>query len=213
MSAARKLETTQTYLETGRVERVAATVAVRLGAVLVEAERAKSCLVAPEPGDKVLCAVEPEATYVLSVLASRSSAPTRLEADGDLELGAPRGRVVVRGREAVQLRSEGEIELAGPLLRVEARTGEVAIDELGFFGRLLRADVKVVKLLAHELDTVAERITARVRRVFRFVEEIDQTRAGMVDMRAESLLALRGENAVIAARVLAKVDGEQIHLG
>jgi hypothetical protein len=49
--------------------------------------------------------------------------------------------------------------------------------------------------------------------VFRFVEEIDQTRAGTVDLRAQNLMAIRGENAVISARVLAKVDGEQIHIG
>ena len=33
------------------------------------------------------------------------------------------------------------------------------------------------------------------------------------DLRAQNLVAIRGENAVISARVLAKVDGEQIHLG
>ena len=86
----------------------------------------------------------------------------------------------------------------------------MAIDELGFFGRLVQAEVTRVALVAQEVDSVLTRLTQRAKRVFRFVEEIDQTRAGTVDVRAESLLALRGENAVISARVLAKVDGEQI---
>jgi hypothetical protein len=73
--------------------------------------------------------------------------------------------------------------------------------------------VAKVSLVAQEVDSVLTRLTQRAKRVFRFVEEIDQTRAGTVDMRAQNLIAIRGENAVISARVLAKVDGEQIHLG
>jgi hypothetical protein len=89
----------------------------------------------------------------------------------------------------------------------------MAIEELGFFGRLVQAEVAKVSLVAQEVDSVLTRLTQRAKRVFRFVEEIDQTRAGTVDMRAQNLIAIRGENAVISARVLAKVDGEQIHLG
>ena len=40
-----------------------------------------------------------------------------------------------------------------------------------------------------------------------------ETRAGTVDMRAQKMIGIRGENAVISARVLAKIDGEQIHVG
>jgi len=98
-------------------------------------------------------------------------------------------------------------------LHLRARKGSVAIDELGFFGRLLQAEVSKVALVAKEVDSVMDRLSQRAKRVFRFVEEIDQTRAGSVDLRAQNLLALRGENAVVSARVLAKIDGEQIHLG
>jgi hypothetical protein len=73
--------------------------------------------------------------------------------------------------------------------------------------------VAKIALAAQEVDSALGRLTQRAKRVFRFVEEIDQTRAGTVDLRAQGLVGIRGENAVIAARVLAKVDGEQIHLG
>jgi hypothetical protein len=96
---------------------------------------------------------------------------------------------------------------------VRAAKGSVAVEELGFLGRLVHAQVEKLALAAEEVDTVLARLTQRAKRVFRFVEEIDQTRAGTVDMRARGLVGIRGENAVLAARVLAKVDGEQIHLG
>jgi hypothetical protein len=87
------------------------------------------------------------------------------------------------------------------------------VEELGFFGRLLQSEVKKVVHAAQELDTVVGRLTQRAKRVFRFVEELDQTRAGAVDLRAQNVVHIRGENALISARVLAKFDGEQIHLG
>ena len=96
---------------------------------------------------------------------------------------------------------------------MRAQKGTVAVQEIGFFGRLLQAEVAKVALVAQEVDSVVTRLSQRAKRVFRFVEEIDQTRAGTVDIRAQSLLGLRAENAVISARVLAKVDGEQIHIG
>ena len=68
-------------------------------------------------------------------------------------------------------------------------------------------------VLAQEIDSIATRVSQKAKRAFRFIEEIDQTRAGAVDIRAQRMLGLRGENAVISARVLAKLDGEQIHIG
>ncbi len=70
-----------------------------------------------------------------------------------------------------------------------------------------------VALIAEEVDSVMTRLSRRAKRVFRFTEEIEQTRAGTVDVRAQNMLGLRAENAVISARVLAKIDGEQIHIG
>lgn len=214
MTAAKKLTSPEAYLESGRVERVGeAVVEVRLWSGSLEARRAKSCLVAPEVGDKVLCAVDAEGAFILAVLEGREGARTLLAVSGDLELQARGGRASVSASEGVDIVSAGAVAVTSSELHLRARKGSVAIDELGFFGRLVRAEVTRVALVAQEVDSVLTRLTQRAKRVFRFVEEIDQTRAGTVDMRAESLLALRGENAVISARVLAKVDGEQIHLG
>ncbi len=87
------------------------------------------------------------------------------------------------------------------------------MEELGYLGRLVQAEVAKVAVLAQEVDSVVTRLSQRAKRVFRFVEELDQTRAGTIDARAQGTLALRAENATISARVLAKVDGEQIHIG
>ncbi|RLB64063.1 MAG: hypothetical protein DRI90_05505, partial [Deltaproteobacteria bacterium] len=177
------------------------------------ARRAKSCLVAPEPGDRVLCAIEEDAVFVLAVLEGRQGAATRLTADGDLKLHAPTGRIAICSGEGVDIVGAKDVAVTGGALHVRAKTGSVAVDELGYFGKLLRAQVGKVALIAEEVDSRMTRLSQRAKRVFRFVEDIDQTRAGTVDMRAESLAAIRGETTMVTARVLAKIDGEQVHIG
>jgi hypothetical protein len=214
MTAAKKLPSTETYLETGVVERVlSGMVEVRHSSGTCAARCARSCLVAPEAGDKVLCAFGQEGTHVLAVLEGREGGPTRLIADGDLHIQSRDGRVAVSSPQSVDLVSGGTVAMTGAELHVRSAKGTVAIGELGFFGKLVQAEVTKVALAAREVDTVLTRLTQRAKRVFRFIEEIDQTRAGAVDLRAQNLVAIRGENAVISARVLAKLDGEQIHLG
>jgi len=214
MTAAKKLATTETYLEMGTVERIlSGTIEVRRGATTYQALRAKSCLVAPEIGDTVLCASAPEGTFVLEVLQGGEGAPTQLIADGDLDIQSRGGRIALSSPEGIDLVSGGAVALTSAEVHVRAAKGSVAIEELGFFGRLVQAQVAKVTLVAEEVDSVLTRLTQRAKRVFRFVEEVDQTRAGTVDLRAQGLVGIRGENAVISARVLAKVDGEQIHLG
>jgi len=222
MTAAKKLARVETYLEAGIVERIGALgaqvhgggpVAVRLSTGTYGATRAKSCLVGPEIGDKVLCAIEAEGVFVIAVLAGREGAVTTIAAEGDLHLQARGGNVSVCGSEGVDISSGGAIGIAGAEVHVRAKKGTVAVEELGYFGRLVQAEVAKVALVAQEVDSVMTRLSQRAKRVFRFVEEIDQTRAGTIDLRAQSLLGLRGENAVISARVLAKIDGEQIHIG
>lgn len=213
MTAVKKFARWETDLEAGRVEQVSEAVVVRLASGRYEARRAKSCLVAPEAGDKVLCAIDPDGVYVLAVLEGREGAPTKLATDGDLEIQARGGRLAVCASERVDIVGAREVAMTGAEVHVRAQKGSIAIQELGFFGRLVQAEVAKVALVAQEVDSRLTRLTQRVKRVFRFVEELDQTRAGSVDLRAESMIGIRGENAVISARMLAKIDGEQIHIG
>ncbi|MGK3985912.1 DUF3540 domain-containing protein [Sorangium sp. So ce136] len=213
MTAAKKLTRRETYLETGKVERVGGMVEVRFMSGSCEARRAKSCLVAPEVGDTVLCAIEPEGAFVLVVLEGSDGAPTKLVADGDVEVQARGGRVTLCASKGVDIVSGGDVAMTSAELHVRATKGSLGIDELRYFGRLVQAEVTKLALVAQQVDSVLTRLTQRAKRVFRFVEELDQTRAGTVDVRAQEMVALRGENTVISARVLAKVDGEQIHIG
>ncbi|MFO0617920.1 MAG: DUF3540 domain-containing protein [Polyangiaceae bacterium] len=212
MSVAKKLAVTGTFMESGSVERVeGATIEVALPSGRFQAARAKSCLVEPDRGDRVLCAIEADRVFVLAVLEGQPN--TVVAADGDLSLVSRSGRASITSPKGVDVETGGEVLLAGREIHARARHGTVAIEELGFFGKLVQAEVGKIALVANEVDSFMTRMTQRAKRVFRVIDEIDQTRANTIDMRAETVLGLRGENAIVSARVITKLDAEQVHIG
>lgn len=182
-------------LEYGTVAAVAPSLSVELPGRRAGARRAKSCLVAPEVGDRVLCSVDGATVYVLAVLDGAKD--TTLVSDG-----------------ALAVKAAGALEFASETLKMKATSAVAAFEELRVFGRELDASYGgKVSLMAERVESRATTLLQRAKQVFRFVEGLDQTRAGAVDLRAESLAAVRGETTIMAARVLAKLDGEQVKIG
>jgi hypothetical protein len=175
----------------------AAELTVRLDGGPRPARRAKSCLVSVTPGDRVLCSVSADAVFVLAVLESAEAGPTRVVADGGLEL-----------------QSDGEIALRSASLVMRAKSASVAIEELKVLGRAVEASfAEKATVFAERIETRASRVIQRAKQAFRFVTDLEQARVGNYDLRAESLAAVRGENTIVSARVLAKLDGEQVKIG
>jgi hypothetical protein len=196
------LKGAEACLETGRVAALD-PLAVELTGRVSPARRAKSCLVVPEVGDRVLCAIDGESVFVLSVL--EGSGALKLAVDGDLEIASREGRVALKGAQGV--------DVAGKELNLVGRKGTLAFEELGLLGRVLRVDIDKAVLVAREVDSLCERVLSRARRVLRLVETQDVTRAGSVEVKAEKSFVVRGDSCVVAARRVAKVDGAQVKIG
>jgi hypothetical protein len=185
---------------------------VACGAERVQATAALSCLVAPEPGDLVLLGEACGRHFVLAVLERRQAQPLRLLVEGDLEVAAS-GRLRLHGEAEVAIASSATISATAPEAAMTARRARFSFGEVSAIARALTAQLGRAKLVGEALETVMERVLARVKRSYRFVEEGDHLRAGAIDHRAERSLHLRGENAVIHGGKVVKVDGGQIQLG
>jgi hypothetical protein len=174
------------------------TVTVRTDTGSYRAKRAVSCLVAPQPGDRVTLALTRAGAYVMGVLERGSASETgiTITVDGDLELA-------LGGRFGV---TASELALHAP----EAR---VAIGRTTLVGQLLVSQIERVKQVASSVDQIAERFSQTVERCYRFVAKHDQLRAETIDYKAEKTLGLHAQNAMLTAQKLIKVDGDQIHLG
>jgi hypothetical protein len=179
-----------------------------------QANRATSCLLEPAVGDVVLLAlVSTGPVYVLAVLEREPGAPATIAMDGNLEVKLPAGALGLAAQDGVRLVSGKDVSVVCGEIGVNAVDGRVALRRLSFVGDFLSAELERVKVFAGTLDSVLDRLSQKVKRSYRVVEETDHLRAERIDHAAKKSLSLRAESAHITAEELVKIDGDQIHLG
>lgn len=153
--------------------------------------RAASCLLEPGVGDTVLVAgPQPETLYLIAVITQADASRSRIVAEGDLVIGSRHGR----------------LSLQAPALRLHAREAEVELAEL-------RVTALVARFVGRTLETVLDRLSVLARSSFRLTEEVEQVRAGQIDMQATETMRLHAKNTLVTSKALVKVDAEQIHMG
>jgi hypothetical protein len=62
-------------------------------------------------------------------------------------------------------------------------------------------------------EAILERVFQRVKRSHRHIEERDEVRAAAIDYAATENISLRGENTLLTAEDLVKIDAKQIIVG
>ena len=178
------------------------------------AKRAFSCLIEPVPGDRVLVAGDAGTdVYVIAVLERTSAAAATIRVEGDLNLGAPSGRIGIVSAKGIDLATASLMTVTASELTVKAPKGNVFLDHLTYLGSRVFAHAKAFKLAGEVFEAVLDRISHKVKRSYKVVEEIDQVRSSQIDYRADKNMSMRGQNTLISADELVKVDGDQIHLG
>ena len=179
----------------------------------MRAKRAVGCLVEPREGDRVLLAGEAHgACFVISVL-EREDRSASITCEGDLDIKLKSGRFRVASQEGIDLVSPKEVSIAAGSVSLRARAGSFVLEQLSYLGSVARAELERIKVEGGILETVMDRVSQRVKRSFRTIEEIDQVNAERIDYAAKQTMTLRGENTLVTARELVKMDGEQIHMG
>jgi len=180
----------------------------------VDALRAVSCLVEPDVGDRVMVAgPEDGELYVTAILARPGGQPLHLKLSGDVAVGVSKGQLPLAADEGLHLVSAKDLSVTSSELRVRAEQSHLMMDRIIHIGSRLLSHARRVKLVSDVIDTFAERLSQRVKRSYRFIDEMDYTRAKEIDQAAEGNINIRGENTLTTARRLVKIDGEQIHVG
>jgi hypothetical protein len=200
--------------ETGTIVSAAnGALRVRYGDLEVSAMRATSCLIAPIEGDHVLIAMPSGECYVLAVLRREHGTDCKIAAEGNLEIVAPKGKIVVSSGEGIELLTAKETSVVSPSISVHAKDVTAVMDRLSYLGGVVQAEVNKLRVVAAEMDGFFERTLQRVKRSYKFVEEIEQLRAKRIDMTAETNVRIHSDSTVVTSDGLCKFDGEQIHIG
>lgn len=183
-------------------------VVVEIRGRCVPARRARSLLLAPRVGDKVLVWTA-SPVFVLSVL-EREDAATEVEVEGALHLRG--SRCVVSGRDAVEVDTE-ELRCSAERMSVRGAAGEVVLDRLNYVGRHLHAHLERIRTTAADWEQAVGRMRQRFTRSEKHVSETETVRAGSMDIAAETGIHTRARYHLMNAVALFKVRGEQVHLG
>lgn len=177
------------------------------------ARLAASCLLAPEPGDRVLVSLDREEAFVLAVLERSGAGERRLVLPGPARLEVPEGRLSIAARDGVSLASATEVSLAAPDLAMSAARLTAGVTETAFTGAGLEARVARIKVVARAVDSFLGRCVERMVSCLRQVREHDETQAGSARQIVEGTLTVHTANTVHLAEGHVKIDAEQIHLG
>ena len=186
---------------------------VRAGSEELEARRAVSCVIEPLLGDRVLLSIHEADCHVLAILDRESEEPTRIVADGDLEIRAAAGTVTIASEEGVRVVSPGETTIASGSVHIAASEASLAVGTLTYVGEQVAAQIDRVKTVSRELESVADRWVQRLGRAYRFITESEQVRANYLEYSATAAVNVKAKATIVTGGELAKIDGSQIHLG
>lgn len=207
------LQSNATHQETGVVlGKSGSSWVVGTPAGQFEAEKAVSCLVLPEVGDLVLLAVPPKgALFVLAVLSRKHEGGLEIDSERDITLRT-KGALTFAAAREVETRSA---RVATTAHRVETHAAEASwsFSKLEVVTGLLQANAQSVKTVLGMFDSIVDRVSQRVKRSYKLVEELEMTSAKEVSVDVERVYRLRAQNALVNAEEIVKMQAEQIHLG
>ncbi|WP_380180337.1 DUF3540 domain-containing protein [Kalamiella sp. sgz302252] len=159
-------------------------------------QRAVSCVIAPQVGDKVMVAGIENQMWLLAILARADHQQAELSVPGNLHI-----------------HSSGELSLSSESLRIGAAKGDCHIKEMEYSGETVSAWIGLSRIAGEKIESIWRSVTQISRNFLRTTQQTEQVRAGQLDIKAENYARLHAENMVITAKAITKVDSEQIHIG
>jgi len=194
---------------------VGARFMVELEGTTLQAMRAVSCLVEPLPGDRVLVS-SPRTTgpwFVLAVIERGGAAQTVISADGDLTIRLPSGKLDLAARDGASVTTGAAVAITASSFEVSSLETRITSERIALSARATEITAASLLIAAEAIDTVADRVTEKVKRAYRKVEELDQLRAKCVDYLVKQSLRIHSKHTVVSAEVAAKIDAKNVYLG
>jgi hypothetical protein len=179
--------------------------------------RADSCLIEPDCGDTVLVsrggAVGVNAAaYIVALLARASAHSAQLLLPGGVALHLAHGDVRIEAAR-IDLKATDAVSMQAPAIGMEALHGEMRLHRLDASIGEVHARLGIVSSVAKQVTSTVGRLVQKARDSFRWIEKVDETRAGRVRIKAQERLHVTARDASVLAQGHVKIDGEKIDLG
>ncbi len=182
------------------------------GGMVLRGRKADGCLLEPETNDLVLVWNDGcEGGFIVNVLVMED-AQARLVLGGGVAMRSEAGTLTIEG-ETLRLSATRSATVEAPQIDLRGIRGNARFSSFSLICRVAGAYAEKMTAVADVLDSVAGRLTQRARDCFRWIERIDQTKAGRITHIAEDHFAVKAGRASMLADKDVKIDGKKIHLG
>lgn len=185
-----------------QVEASETRLTLRIGASLIPAIVAPSCLLRPESGDRVLVSQSRCGTAVIAVLE---------RGEGEALLKVGEGVAVRFSGHAIELEGK-RVAVCASKFRVDADRATIRARSLALVADAMTTAAGAVRAVADRVDVVAARMTEYVGRSLRRVER-EHVEAGDLTARCTGIHETSGEHVVVVGRRVTKIDGGQVQIG
>ncbi len=181
--------------------------------VLLEAQRAFSCMVEPIPGDIVLTATdESSRVFVLGILHRKGSQTMDICFPGDTQIRSDHGGLALNARESISLVSPAVSCISKTAVH-KSTEAVVACETLTARGKELNAAYKTVSIVSNLINTMARQAINAFRGYLRSTENADVVKAGQMDRKIEGLMTVDSKYTMMNSSKSTKIDGEKIFMG
>jgi hypothetical protein len=176
------------------------------------ARRAASCLLVPMARDRVLLARVEGQAFVLAVLEREEGTAHELAIPADLHVRA-RGSIRLEAGEDLRLRGANALSVAAKTLAIAAERSSWVSEHVQVLAQHLALDADRLRQVATFSERIAESAKETLGSSFREIREAEHVTGGTVTMSLRGMLRAHAEAAVVTAKKLVKLNGDQIHLG
>ncbi len=171
--------------------------------VVIATQKADGCLLDPEIDDLVLVTHGGRAGgFILCVLVKEGEV-SRLTVKGEARLNA----------EEFTLAADRKATVEAPEVVLEGGSGELSFLGLNVNTSVIQAKAQKAVVTIRRLEVLLDRLTQRMRNCFRWVENLDQVKAGRISRTVKERFSLKSRHTFIRAEEDVTVDADRINLG
>lgn len=175
-------------------------------------KRAWSCLVLPEPEDRVALIETGADCFVVAVLERPGGGSLEITLPGETHICSGSHPLRLSGAE-LEVRATRRMELHAPQAVVHGTRLRVVCDEIHSVVRKAISVVTESRLVSRLTELITDRFCLAAQTSERAVASLDRTHCGHLDLQADNTVRIQGENVLAGAEKLVRLDGDQIHLG
>ena len=186
---------------------------IDLGAGVINARTAFSCLVEPIVGDSVLVNQSGSDYFVLAVLERQAEQNMELNFPGDVKMVANSGQVDLIADQDLNFLSTKSTNMLSSKLNLTSADMSINTGKLTAQTNEIESHSQTVNMYSNVFNSVTKQINQKTDILIRWVEQVETLNIGNLIQNVRKNYTSHSDQAVITASKDMRIDGERIHMG